>query len=603
MRLSNWCKMPDAIIDRIKDKIIARHCDDNSQLNVIFSPQKRLLVEAPAGYGKTNTMVSKIAYMLATRQIPYPKRILALTFSVNAAYKMKKDVSSQIPDLLKDTGVNLDISEKIAVSNYHGFCRNVLRKYGYLLHPSLPTIDKLLSVDDGDAQRLMQAVKALSYDDALALSEFSEKVKTVDSAYLRDHFHAYNSNVTKNVLSQQAITYNAVLTLTLALFLKYPTILEFYNRYFTAILVDEFQDTNILSYSLLTKLISDKATNVILLGDSLQRIYGFIGAVPNLMSISQEKFKLKRMKLEKNHRFSTNPEMLQLDYNIRRNAENPAAPVISQDAHVDVTVAHEQEAEALAIVDTALKLLKGNPASKVAVLVRQRGPNTNVILDVFDKSNTPYFFALFTDEDPAYIQFHATCLSEFMRLNKTNQRVTKSLSRSHIQQIRKIHDCQNSPLYKALDILLALFWAKIFTDYSFITNDEKVLLIKDTFEYNGLRQYVEFTNASIVISTVHAAKGLEWDYILIPDMEQNRFPGWYALCSKCARTPGCALQVVPGIEREFLEELSVFYVAVTRARRQVRFTASETSIDSYGNPRPCNLSCFLRLPGLSPNID
>jgi DNA helicase-2/ATP-dependent DNA helicase PcrA len=60
------------------------------QLDVIFSAADKILVEAPAGYGKTNTMVSKIAYMLATQQIPNPKKILALTFSVNAAYKIKK---------------------------------------------------------------------------------------------------------------------------------------------------------------------------------------------------------------------------------------------------------------------------------------------------------------------------------------------------------------------------------------------------------------------------------------------------------------------------------------------------------------------------------
>ena len=77
-------------ISIIKSRIEAKHQGDNKQLEVIFSPDKRLLVEAPAGYGKTHTMVSRIAYLIAIGQIPVPKRLLALTFSVNAAYKIKK---------------------------------------------------------------------------------------------------------------------------------------------------------------------------------------------------------------------------------------------------------------------------------------------------------------------------------------------------------------------------------------------------------------------------------------------------------------------------------------------------------------------------------
>lgn len=65
------------------------HSDDNRQLEIIFDDNQRILVEAPAGCGKTTTMISKIAYILSTNGIPSTK-ILALTFSVNAAYKIKK---------------------------------------------------------------------------------------------------------------------------------------------------------------------------------------------------------------------------------------------------------------------------------------------------------------------------------------------------------------------------------------------------------------------------------------------------------------------------------------------------------------------------------
>ena len=86
--------MPNPNLADIRDKISAQHEGDERQLEVIFSDSPRIIVEAPAGYGKTTTMISRIAYLFATGRIPNPKRILGLTFSVNAALKviLGKDV-------------------------------------------------------------------------------------------------------------------------------------------------------------------------------------------------------------------------------------------------------------------------------------------------------------------------------------------------------------------------------------------------------------------------------------------------------------------------------------------------------------------------------
>ena len=87
----------------IDDVIRQRHFDDEEQLEIIFSNESRLIVNAPAGYGKTKTLESKIAYLIAKDTILYPKKILALTFSVNAAYKIKIDISRQLPDIYQIT--------------------------------------------------------------------------------------------------------------------------------------------------------------------------------------------------------------------------------------------------------------------------------------------------------------------------------------------------------------------------------------------------------------------------------------------------------------------------------------------------------------------
>ena len=66
----------------IQQTLIEHHtsmgCADSEQLDAVFKSNPFLLIEAPAGYGKTRTMVSKIAYLIATKQIRHPKRILAL---------------------------------------------------------------------------------------------------------------------------------------------------------------------------------------------------------------------------------------------------------------------------------------------------------------------------------------------------------------------------------------------------------------------------------------------------------------------------------------------------------------------------------------------
>lgn len=62
----------------IEDRIKSNHRNDNEQLKIIFEEEKSLLIEAPAGYGKTKTMISKLAYILAKGKLPYPKKNISI---------------------------------------------------------------------------------------------------------------------------------------------------------------------------------------------------------------------------------------------------------------------------------------------------------------------------------------------------------------------------------------------------------------------------------------------------------------------------------------------------------------------------------------------
>jgi DNA helicase-2/ATP-dependent DNA helicase PcrA len=591
----DWQKMSNPV-NNLEQKIRDRHSGDEKQLEVVFSPSSRLLVEAPAGYGKTKTMISKIAYMFATQQIPYPKRLLALTFSVNAAYKIKKDVAQQIPELLKNMDLVININEKISVSNYHGFCRNVLKKHGHILHEALLAIDILETIDDSDAKKLMELIGTLTYDEAVLMSDYSKAVKEINSSFVKDNLDRYCEIIIKKLLTSKTVTFNGILTLTIKLFTNFSAIKDFYNKYFAAILVDEYQDTNILSFWLLTLIITDK-TKIIFLGDSLQRIYGFIGAVPNLLSQSQKRFNLTRITLDKNYRFASNEEMLRLDLNIRKNAENPFSPIISENAKVNFENYDNQNNEANGILNKVRSLMEVDGASKISILVKQRGRNVEKIIEIFD-GKIAYFYGLFTDEDPEYVKFHRKCSAKFQELISQNAQVIKKLAHEHISEINRLYSNKNNQIHQALLALLSIFWERVFLEFSFLGNEDKIFFIRDTFEHNGLKQYIEFVNANAIFSTVHAAKGLEWDYVIIPDMEQDSFPNYFGLCGNCLSKNTCNLKVTKENEQKFLEELSVFYVAVTRAKKQVFFSASTTQLDKFDNQRRKNRSCFLSLPGI-----
>ena len=108
--------------------------------------------------------------------------------------------------------------------------------------------------------------------------------------------------------------------MTLELFKKHVSVKAFYSNYYPLIIVDEFQDTNCIAWNLIEQLIGSN-TKLLFLGDPLQRIYGFIGALPSLLDNATKQYSMKKVTLSKNYRFRNNMQMLLLDANIRLNAQ------------------------------------------------------------------------------------------------------------------------------------------------------------------------------------------------------------------------------------------------------------------------------------------
>lgn len=78
------------------NNILMQHQSDLEQTNFLKTTKNRVILKAPAGYGKTKVLTSKIELIILKNELKANKKILALTYSVNAAKKMKEDIKLSI---------------------------------------------------------------------------------------------------------------------------------------------------------------------------------------------------------------------------------------------------------------------------------------------------------------------------------------------------------------------------------------------------------------------------------------------------------------------------------------------------------------------------
>lgn len=597
-------------LDDVIQKINSFHGGDDKQMEIILSEQKRLIVEAPAGCGKTTTMVSKVAYLFAKGEIPINKKILALTFSVNAAYKMKKDIANKLPLYgIEDAHGPKDLDKRIQISNYHGLCRRIISLYGYLCDNRLVNINDFKAINECDYyanETFLEYGLNITDEEKKLFSTFNQAVLSCDESQISNLELQYISILQNKFFPKKCITFNGYLIIAKVILANNKELLKFYQKLYHTIIIDEFQDTNFLSWKLICMLIS-KETNLFFMGDSLQRIYGFIGAIPNLIDIAEKAFSMYKLEMTQNYRFKTNPEMLYLDRNIRSNAKNPLAPDIIKTAEIKLHYTYKHSQEADWIISKIKKIQSEDENSSTALLVNQRGNGVDSIIQKLDEANIDYFYALFSDEDLDYISFHKKALAIFYKEIEKSEtgRINKSLFNRVYKQLKETYPETNQLIDSLLE-LVKVFFERICKEYLFLDNNEKISLVADTFENRALKQNMDMVRANLFISTVHGAKGLEWDYVFIPDMEPFCFPNYPSLCKECIDNMAkyedsncCKIDVHRITEKSFIEELSVFYVAVTRVKKELFFSASQERTNAKGIKCSSKISCLLFLPGIS----
>lgn len=596
---------------------------NSSQLEAVTHKEGPLLVIAGAGSGKTRTLIYRVA-RLVEEGIP-PASILLLTFTRKAASEM----------LSRATRLLDDRCEKVSGGTFHSFANAVLRRYaaqvgfesgfaildradsesliGMLRKEYSPASKKLAFPRKQTLANIFSRAvnKALSIEEVVS-ADYSHFTPDLD--IIINIFEAYKSYK----LRHNSLDFDDLLVFLHTLLQKHPDIRDRLSSTYRYIMVDEYQDTNLLQADILIFLASTHK-NVMAVGDDAQSIYAFRGAnFKNIMEYPTIFPGTKIIKLEENYR-SIQPILNLANVIIDRATEKYEKTLFSRKTAGPrplLVDAGNERGQSRFVTEKILELQqKGVPLNEIAVLFRAGFHSFDLEIELSREQVAFIKVGGFKFAESAHIKDVLAHLKVITnpedRLNwyrvlqlldkvgpKTAQRIYDSLVAKKLgyrgilkvkpklnlsRSIKKLKD-----LYAGIDagtMTVAQMGETIINYYNPILQNrfddhpkrvkdlEHLITIMD--RYQDLESFLadmalDPPNTSIdgtlatgyanserlVLSTVHSAKGLEWHSVFIIWALDGRFPSIHALNK----------------EEDLEEELRLVYVAATRAKKNLFIT-------------------------------
>jgi DNA helicase-2/ATP-dependent DNA helicase PcrA len=336
-----------------------------------------LLVLAGAGTGKTRVLTTRFAHILLTRRA-FPNQVLAVTFTNKAAREMRDRVSAILGEP----------AEGLWLGTFHALCARMLRRHAE--HVGLNSNFSILDTDD-QLRLLKQVMEADRVDtkrwvpNALmgVIQRWKDKGLTparitanedtdFANGKARTLYEAYQARLR----ALNAADFGDLLLHMTEILRSQPDILADYHRRFRYILVDEYQDTNLVQY-LWLRLLAQGHGNICCVGDDDQSIYSWRGAeVENILRFEQDFPKARIVRLESNYR-STASILAAASGLIAHNEGRlgktlrPGRPDAQSGEKVSVVELWDSDEEAR-MVATRIEDLRreGHPLAEIAVLVR-----------------------------------------------------------------------------------------------------------------------------------------------------------------------------------------------------------------------------------------
>ena len=592
---------------------------NESQLQAVKQIDGAMLILAGAGSGKTKTITSRVAYLIANG-IP-PSSILTLTFTNKAATEMRHRALSLIEQ---------ELNYMPLLCTFHKFGLLFLKFHIQKLNRS----NSFVIIDSNDKKRILKSFES-DVPISLTNNEISKyknnlisPQEAIAKAQLKDYkkianlYQKYEEYLTRNNL----VDFDDLLVLPYKILDSDKNLCHQISEKYRYILVDEYQDTNDLQFKLLQKL-TTAHNNICVVGDDDQSIYGWRGAnIKNILEFEHEFPNTKVIKLELNYR-STNKILKAandlISYNRNRLGKNLIGTI---GEGKDITYIHSdnENIEAHTISKNIQELIsKGVDPKDIAILYRINALSRS-IEEGLNKASIPYkmvggvkFYDRLEIKDIiSYLRVIANAHDDFSLkriINKpkrglgkaTLDKVTqlaneKSISifelltkhnesldglitkKAHqtinlfIEQILQLQESINESTYELIDNLEDMF--KIKEYYSLLPDslervsniDEFYGLFRDFVIQNPDLRLDDFLNEialqseqdqiddqSISIMSIHASKGLEFEYLFVIGLEEGFFP-----------------LLGDGVNLE--EERRLGYVAITRAKKELTLSSSST---------------------------
>lgn len=584
---------------------------NDKQKEAVMHVDGPCLVLAGAGSGKTRVLTERIVNLINNGVSPY--NILAITFTNKAAREMRERVYNSIEEE----------ANKIFIGTFHSLGLKIVRENASVIGYS----NNVTILDRDDVNTLIKRfMKELNLDtehypvksilnkisfaknEGLSPEEFDKFAKAPLDMAACKVYKMYESALKRS----NSVDFDDLLILPLRIFKKDKSVLEKYQEHFKYILVDEYQDTNMVQYDM-CKLLASKYRNLFVVGDMDQSIYSFRFAnYMNVINFEKDNKDAKVIVLDENYR-STNNILNAANDVIKNNKERKEKNLWSSKGDGDkikyIRCDNEQE-EASTVVRLTKELLdKGEKPSEIAVLYRTNG-QSRVFEEAFLKENIPfkivgsYFF---------YNRKEIKDLISYMHLIYNNnddaslERVInvprRGIGSKTIERLRSEASISDKSMFEVVSSGKELGFKNLIID---LTNESKntdlVGLVDVILDKTGIRKELEekndleseirlenlnefksialafqekgifsleefLENISLVsdkneykevddginLMTLHSAKGLEFNDVFLVGMEEGIFPH--------NRSFEC--------ESELEEERRLCYVGITRAKEHL----------------------------------
>ncbi len=582
------------------------------QKEAIETTEGPLLILAGAGAGKTKTITHRILNLI--QKGTNPSSVLAITFTNKAAKEMRERVNKLLSD---DKMINrpISIQERPFVSTFHALGVHIIKEQCARLDiPRQFTI-----YDRNDSKKAVKdAVESLSldpkqYEPGIILNTISrEKGNAVTNKAYREKVHDYFSNIVADVWDRYEATLRKEksldfddLLLKTALLLKHDKeIRDYYNSVWKYVHVDEYQDTNTVQYEIV-KLLCVNNKNLAVVGDIDQNIYSWRGAtIHNILNFEKDYPEAKVILLEENYR-STQTILAAANAIIEKNTLRRKKTLFTKNVageKIEVTISYTEVDEARSIASKASDLIReGKDPSEIAVLYRANF-QSRALEEAFLREKVPYQILGTRFFDRKEIRDVLSFIRAAINRDSSNDLVRiinippRGIGKA---TILKVISGQAATLGPSLREKVASFTKLLDRIKALAEKETPATLIKYIMQETGMEtafkngtpddqeklenirelvsvasQYgsvetllenaalatdqdeLERTNRAVKLMTVHASKGLEFDYVFITGLEEDLFP----------HKRMNENNVTQAAEEE---ERRLFYVAITRARKKV----------------------------------